>query len=339
MSGHSKWASIKHKKGALDAKRGQLFTKLIKEISIAARMGGGDIEGNPRLRTTVLKARAANMPKDNIDRAIKKGTGELEGTTYEELFYEAYAPGGGAMLIEVLTDNKNRAAAEIRNIVTRSGANLGTAGSVVYLFKRKGVLTYDGEKYTEDQILEALSTRVRTMSSMRRAPSLSIPIRHLSRMYERDERQGLETLGAEISMVPTPTSVSMSRPPRRSRSSSTSSRRMKTSRTCTTISKCPNSKKSDPKMPVRSSIVAMGIDPGIAAVGYGLVSAVEGKLNLIAHGCIQTESSEPMGKRLAYIFHEIEKLLRQYAPDVGGIEELYFFRNVSSALPVAEAGA
>ena len=112
MSGHSKWASIKHKKGALDAKRGQLFTKLIKEISIAARMGGGDIEGNPRLRTAVLKARAANMPKDNIDRAIKKGTGELEGSIYEELFYEAYTPGGGAMLIEVLTDNKNRAAAE-----------------------------------------------------------------------------------------------------------------------------------------------------------------------------------------------------------------------------------
>jgi YebC/PmpR family DNA-binding regulatory protein len=136
MSGHSKWATIKHKKGAADAKRGQMFTKLIKEISIAARMGGGDPDGNPRLRTAVLKARAANMPKDNVDRAIKKGTGELEGTTYEELTYEAYAPGGGALLIEVLTDNKNRAAAEIRNLLTRSGANLGTSGSVSYLFKR-----------------------------------------------------------------------------------------------------------------------------------------------------------------------------------------------------------
>ena len=155
MSGHSKWATIKHKKGAADAKRGQMFTKLIKEISIAARMGGGDPDGNPRLRTAVLKARAANMPKDNVDRAIKKGTGELEGTTYEELTYEAYAPGGGALLIEVLTDNKNRAAAEIRNLLTRSGANLGTTGSVSYLFKRKGILSYDGESYTEDQIMEA----------------------------------------------------------------------------------------------------------------------------------------------------------------------------------------
>ena len=155
MSGHSKWATIKHKKGAADAKRGQMFTKLIKEISIAARMGGGDPEGNPRLRTAILKARAANMPKDNVDRAIKKGTGELEGATYEELTYEAYAPGGGAMLIEVLTDNKNRAAAEIRNLLNRSGANLGASGSVSYLFKRRGVLSYDGEAYTEDQIMEA----------------------------------------------------------------------------------------------------------------------------------------------------------------------------------------
>jgi len=154
MSGHSKWATIKHKKGAADAKRGQMFTKLIKEISIAARMGGGDPEGNPRLRTAVLKARAANMPKDNIDRAIKKGTGELEGVNYEELVYEAYAPGGVAILIEVLTDNKNRAAAEVRNILTRAGGSLATSNAVLRLFNRKGVISLDGEKYTEDAVME-----------------------------------------------------------------------------------------------------------------------------------------------------------------------------------------
>jgi len=154
MSGHSKWATIKHKKGALDAKRGQMFTKLIKEISIAARMGGGDPEGNPRLRTAVLKARAANMPRDNIDRAIKKGTGELEGVNYEELIYEAYGPGGVAIFIEVLTDNKNRAAADIRNILTRSGGSLATSGAVSRLFTRKGVISLDGEKYTEDKVME-----------------------------------------------------------------------------------------------------------------------------------------------------------------------------------------
>ena len=155
MSGHSKWATIKHAKGLADAKRGQMFTKLIKEISIAARMGGGLPDSNPRLRTAILKARAANMPKDNIDRAIKKGTGELEGVNYEELVYEAYAPGGVALLIEVLTDNKNRAAADVRNILTRAGGQLATAGSVSRLFKRLGVITLDGEKYTEDQVMEA----------------------------------------------------------------------------------------------------------------------------------------------------------------------------------------
>lgn len=203
MSGHSKWATIKHKKGAADAKRGQMFTKLIKEISIAARMGGGDPEGNPRLRTAVLKAKAANMPKDNVDRAIKKGTGELEGTTYEELTYEAYAPGGGAMLIEVLTDNKNRAAAEIRNILTRSGANLGSAGSVSYLFKRKGVLSFDGEKYTEDQIMEAaIDAGADDVVNEDGTLVVYTDPNDFESVLNAMTAKGFETLGAEISMVP-----------------------------------------------------------------------------------------------------------------------------------------
>ena len=153
MSGHSKWHTIKHKKGAADAKRGQMFTKLIKEISISARMGGGDPEANPRLRTVILKAKAGNMPRENIERAIKKGTGELEGVSYEEILYEAYGPGGVAILIDILTDNKNRAAAEIRNLLNKGGGNLGSANSVAYLFKRKGVINYDPAKYKEDDIL------------------------------------------------------------------------------------------------------------------------------------------------------------------------------------------
>ncbi len=153
MSGHSKWHTIKHKKGAADAKRGQMFTKLIKEISISARHGGGDPEANPRLRTVILKAKAGNMPKENIDRAIKKGTGELEGVSYEEILYEAYGPGGVALLIDILTDNKNRAAAEIRNLLNKGGGNLGAAGSVAYLFKRKGLINFDPSKYKEDDIL------------------------------------------------------------------------------------------------------------------------------------------------------------------------------------------
>jgi YebC/PmpR family DNA-binding regulatory protein len=203
MSGHSKWATIKHKKGAADAKRGQMFTKLIKEISIAARMGGGDIEGNPRLRTAILKARAANMPKDNVDRAIKKGTGGLEGSVYEELTYEAYAPGGGAMLIEVLTDNKNRAAAEIRNLLNRSGANLGTTGSVSYLFKRKGVLTYDGEAYTEDQIMEAaIDAGADDVVNEDGTLIVYTDPTTFEAVLNAMNAKSFETLGAEISMVP-----------------------------------------------------------------------------------------------------------------------------------------
>lgn len=155
MSGHSKWATIKHKKGALDAKRGQKFTKLIKEISVAAKMGGGDPDSNARLRTAILKARAENMPKDNIDRAIKKGSGELGATSFYELTYEGYAPGGVAIIIDTLTDNKNRTAADVRSTLTKLGGSLGATGCVSYMFQTKGVITYDASKYSEEEILEA----------------------------------------------------------------------------------------------------------------------------------------------------------------------------------------
>jgi YebC/PmpR family DNA-binding regulatory protein len=154
MSGHSKWASIKHKKGAADAKRGKIFTKLIKEITVAARMGGGDEDGNPRLRTAVIKARAANMPKDNVERAIKKGTGDLEGVNYTELTYEAYGPGGVAILVNTLTDNKNRTAADVRSILTKGGGRLGDTGCVSYLFQRKGVISLDGEGISFEELFE-----------------------------------------------------------------------------------------------------------------------------------------------------------------------------------------
>jgi YebC/PmpR family DNA-binding regulatory protein len=154
MSGHNKWASIKHKKGANDAKRGKIFTKLIKEITVAARMGGGDPDGNPRLRAAVLAARAENMPKDNIERGIKKGTGELEGVSYEESLYEGYGPGGAAVLVESLSDNKNRSVAEIRHIFTKNGGNLGTGGCVAWMFKKKGYIAIDRQAVDEEKLME-----------------------------------------------------------------------------------------------------------------------------------------------------------------------------------------
>jgi YebC/PmpR family DNA-binding regulatory protein len=153
MSGHSKWSTIKHKKGAADAKRGQVFTKLIKEITVAAK-SGGDIESNAKLRSAVLKARASNMPKDNIDRAIKKGTGELGGVEYFELTYEGYAPGGVGLIIETLTDNKNRTAANVKSILSKNGGQLAATGAVSYQFKRTGVIVVANDKAEEDKLME-----------------------------------------------------------------------------------------------------------------------------------------------------------------------------------------
>ena len=154
MSGHSKWATIKHKKGAADAKRGKIFTRIIKEITIAAKGGGGDPDGNPRLRGAIAAAKAENMPQDNIKRAIQKGTGELEGASYEEITYEGYGPGGVAILVDVLTDNKNRAASEIRHAFSKNGGNLGTPGSVSHMFTKKGVIVVEKSAADEDKITE-----------------------------------------------------------------------------------------------------------------------------------------------------------------------------------------
>ncbi len=154
MSGHNKWASIKHKKSANDARRGKIFTKLIKEITVAARLGGGDPASNPRLRAAILAAKAENMPKENIERGIKKGTGELEGVNYEESIYEGYGPGGAAVLVESLSDNKNRSVAEIRHIFSKNGGNLGAAGCVAWMFKKKGYIAIERTAVSEEALME-----------------------------------------------------------------------------------------------------------------------------------------------------------------------------------------
>ena len=203
MSGHSKWATIKHAKGAADAKRGQMFTKFIKEISIAARMGGGDPNGNPRLRTAILKARAANMPKDNIERAIKKGTGELGGASYEELLYEGYAPGGVAVLVEVLTDNKNRAAANVRNLFSKNGGNLGATGSVAYMFNRKGVIEYDAEVVSEEKLMEeALEAGAEDIQTEGGIITVTTDPNDFASVLEALQEKGFESVSAAVSMVP-----------------------------------------------------------------------------------------------------------------------------------------
>lgn len=205
MSGHSKWSTIKRKKGAADAKRGKIFTKLIKEITIAARIGGGNPEGNPRLRTAILDAKAENMPKDNIDRAIKKGTGELEGSSYEEITYEGYGPGGVAIMVEIMTDNKNRTAAEIRHIFSKNGGNLGNPGSVARLFSKKGTIVYEKGIVDEDRLMEiALEAGAEDMTEDENSLVITTePKSFYTVKDEIDKRADLpKYVLAELSMVP-----------------------------------------------------------------------------------------------------------------------------------------
>jgi len=203
MSGHSKWSSIKHKKGATDAKRGKIFTKLIKEITVAARMGGGDADSNPRLRTAILAAKSENMPKDNIERAIKKGTGELEGVNYEESTYEGYGPGGAAVFVESLTDNKNRAVADIRHIFSKAGGNLGENGCVAYMFDKKGYINIEKESVDEENLMEvAIDAGAEDVRDDESNFEVITAIEDFEVVKSAIEEQSIPYIVAEITMLP-----------------------------------------------------------------------------------------------------------------------------------------
>jgi YebC/PmpR family DNA-binding regulatory protein len=203
MSGHSKWATIKRKKGKADAERGKKFTRLIKELTVAAREAGGDPDGNPRLRTAIATAKAENMPQDNIKRAIQKGTGELPGVTYESATYEGYGPGGVALFLEVLTDNKNRMVAEIRHILTKYGGNLGASGCVAWMFDKKGVITIDLESTDEDALMEAaLEAGADDMTSDSGSFEVTMEPGVLDDVRTAIEGRGIKIETAEVTMVP-----------------------------------------------------------------------------------------------------------------------------------------
>ena len=203
MSGHSKWSTIKHKKAAQDAKRGKIFTKLIKEITVAARLGGGDPAANPRLRAAIEAAKAANMPKNNIERAIKKGTGELEGVSYEEVTYEGYGPGGVAVLVETITDNRQRTVAEVRHIFAKRGGNLGEPGSVAWIFEKKGLIVVEKDKVDEDTLMAAaLEAEAEDISDAGSEWEIETSPEDLSRVKKVLEDKGIEILSAKVTMVP-----------------------------------------------------------------------------------------------------------------------------------------
>ena len=203
MSGHSKWSTIRHKKAAADAKRGKAFTKLIKEITVAARMGGGDPEANPRLRAAIIAAKTENMPKDNIDRAIKKGTGELEGVSYEEFNYEGYGPGGVAILVEIMTDNRNRAASEVRHIFSKNGGNLGEAGCVAWMFSKKGTIVFNKAGVNEDELMEiALETGAEDVEDQDDQFQVTTEWESFETVKAAFDEKGLAYEMAEVTLVP-----------------------------------------------------------------------------------------------------------------------------------------
>ncbi|MBF0523518.1 MAG: YebC/PmpR family DNA-binding transcriptional regulator [Deltaproteobacteria bacterium] len=203
MSGHSKWSTIKHKKGAADARRGKIFSKIIKEITVAARIGGGDLTGNSRLRSAVAAAKAENMPKDNIDRAIKKGTGEIEGVTYEESTYEGYGPGGAAVLVEIMTDNKNRTVADIRHIFAKHSGNLGEAGCVSWMFDKKGLFVFDKKTVGEDQLMEmALDAGAEDVTAENGEFEVVCSPESYEAIKEIFDNQSLKYEMAQVTMVP-----------------------------------------------------------------------------------------------------------------------------------------
>jgi YebC/PmpR family DNA-binding regulatory protein len=203
MSGHSKWHSIKHKKGAADAKRGKIFTRLTREITVAARDGGGDADMNARLRKAVSDAKAANMPNDNIDRAIKRGTGELEGVSYDEITYEAYGPGGVAILIETMTDNRNRTVAELRHLLSKNNGNLGESGSVSYMFDRKGYIVVDKSKKSEEELFEiAIEAGAEDLRDDGDNFEIYTEQGSFEDVKKAVEAAGIEPEVAEISMIP-----------------------------------------------------------------------------------------------------------------------------------------
>src|SRR5438552_1733441 len=203
MSGHSKWHSIKHKKGAIDAKRGRAFTKYIKEISIAARIGGGDVDGNPRLRKAILDAKTLNMPADNIKRAIMKGTGELEGGQLEEILYEGYGPAGVALLAEVVTDNRNRTVSEIRHVFSKNGGNMGEAGSVSWMFSKKGYIVIDSSKADEDTLMNlAIEAGADDFVNEGSTYEIYTTPHAFDPVLNALKEKGIDTVSAEISMIP-----------------------------------------------------------------------------------------------------------------------------------------
>ncbi len=340
MSGHSKWATIKHKKGALDAKRGKIFTRVIKEIMIAAR-SGGDPDMNPRLRTAIVAAKAVSMPADNIKRAIMRGTGELEGGQIDEIMFEGYGPGGAAVLVMVATDNRNRTVSEIRHVFSKNGGNMGEQGSVAWMFERKSQILIEGDKATEDQLDErgARSRRGRSAQRWRRTGKCSPRPRVHEAVLEALEKAEIPTASAEIAMVP----KNLIR--LEGKSASGMLRLNEALEEHDDVQNVYSNFDIDEKETGGAGAVrprgkprvrVLGIDCGTERTGWGVIES-DGR----SHRCSRARRDSHFGPRpsgdraCARSPRRCAAIWREHRPDAAAVEEVFYSQNVKTALKLA----
>ena len=334
MSGHSKWSTIKRQKGVTDAKRGALFTKVAREISVAARQGGGDPDGNYRLRLAIEKARSVNMPADNIKRTIEKATGGGDAEQFEEIVYEGYGPGGVAVLVEAQTDNRNRTAAEVRSMFSKAGGQLAGSGAVAWQFEPRGLIAVPRAGVDPDEVaLSAIDAGAEdvdtdgddaieiytTPGGPRDRPPCARGGRRAGRVGRVDDGRQADGRARLLEGPPGAPPGRAARGPRRRPARDRQLRH--------------------PRGRVRRGrrVKVLGIDPGTAALGYGIVERTGGRLREVDHGCLSTSADLPLPERLLAIHALVDELIALHEPDVVGVERLFFSRNVQTALGVGQA--
>ena len=334
MSGHSKWSTIKRAKGITDAKRGALFTKVAREISVAARQGGGDPDANYRLRLAIEKARSVNMPADNIKRTIDKATGGGEAEQYEEIVYEGYGPGGVAVLVEAQTDNRNRTAAEVRSMFTKAGGQLAGSGAVAWQFEPRGLIAVPRAGVDADEVaLSAIDAGAEDVDTdgdetidIYTSPGDLETVRRALEVGRRRGRLGRVDDGRQADgrarFVEGPPGAPAGRGARGPRRRPARHRQLR-----------------HPRRRLRRGrwVKVLGIDPGTAALGYGIVERTGGRLREVDHGCLTTSPDLSLPERLLAIHTLVDELLALHEPDLMGVERLFFSRNVQTALGVGQA--
>ena len=334
MAGHSKWAQIKRKKAVVDAKRGQVFTKIIKEITVAARLGGGDEDANPRLRQAVLSAKAANMPADNVKRAVQKGTGELPGISYEDAMFEGYGPGGVAIMVEVTTDNRKRTVAELRHLITKHGGNLGETGCVAWMFNKKGLITVEKNGVNNESLLDSILTGGGDDFSdeddvyvVESTPDQMISVR------EQLEADGFSVISSEIMLTPQ-NSMSVE--------GETAKRVIQLLEALDDhddVQKVSANFDFDDAEIEKVSCMRriIGVDPGISTTGYGVIESDGDAISIITWGAISPPPKKTIHVRLGVLYDGIKDIIDRYNPTEFAIEEAFYRNNVKTVLVLGQA--